>query len=69
MAQSDAFYWRVTSGYVEIVLLDVIQTMRTRESGYLDDSRWYKPTVTEEATRLYILPCQSVCLSVSPKYF
>ena len=75
MAQNDAFYWRVTFGYGEIVFLDVIQTMRIRESGYLYDSRWYKPTVTEEAsflvadTRLYTLPCRSVYLSVGPKYF
>ena len=76
MAQNDAFYWRVTFGYGEIVFFDVIQTMRLRESGYLYDSRWYKPTVTKEAsflvadTRLYTLPCwkvgRSVCPSVHP---
>ena len=75
MARNDAFYRRATSSYGEIADLEIIQTKRIRESGYLYDSRWYKPTVTEEAsflvadTRLYTLPCRSVCLSVGPKYF
>ena len=39
MAQNDAFYRRATSGYDEIANLEVIQTKRIRESGYLYDSR------------------------------
>ena len=39
MAQNDAFYRRATSSYGEIADLEIIQTKRIRESGYLYDSR------------------------------
>ena len=47
MAKIDAFYRRATSGYDEIANLDIIQTERMRESGYLNDFRWDKSKVTQ----------------------
>ena len=74
MAQNDAFYRSATSSLGKIANLEIIHTKRTIASGYLYDSRWYKPTVTEEAsflvadTRLYTLPCRSVCRYVHNKF-
>ena len=57
MARNDAFHWRATSSYGEIADLEIIQTKRIRESGYLYDSRSYKPTVNQEAIFFgFILP-------------
>ena len=60
MAQNDAFYRHATSGYGEIVNLDVIQTLRTRESGYLYDSRWYKPIATQKPSFLDTITASDV---------
>ena len=69
MAQNGAFYRRATSGYGEIANLEVIQTKRIRESGYLYDSRCYKPTDTQKASFFwYILP-QVTSLPVKKKHF
>ena len=64
MAQNDAFYRRATSGFGEIANLEIIQTKRIRESGFLYDSRWYKPTDTQKASFFgYIIP-QAMSLPV-----
>ena len=47
MAKIDAFYRRATSGYDEIANLDMIQTERMWESGYLNDFRWNKSKLTQ----------------------